>query len=451
MVEEHGKSTAGNQEFEEICELYLLGELPEIEQQKFEEAYFDDDALFERYLAVKDELLDLYARGELPEEKRVRLAKKLQANASLQRRVNESNDFIRAITQVSEKSASANGASLSNRPALTNAKSSWQTFLDFLRLRPFVWQGAIGALLLIAIIGILIFLRNQQQTTNSEIAVQKPISSPATNQLANETSEVSPPVNTIEPQRNTNNATVPTLEKQTIIPRPKSKTQNSDYAASSPSSDKSIAESKVASEKPKRKPDAATTAKLPVNERAATGFSLTLSTVGRDNGRKIGPAPTSGLNIGGERIENSKTNTGVATQIDTSTQYTSSISLKPFATRSINQANTLRIYRHTKFVRINLTFSHSLNKAEYPTYSAIVTAVDGESIWQDADVEGYVSDDEKIPLGWAHFGFASDLLKKQDYIITLYGHTTGGKKETIAEYYFHIQRVAPTNTPTPKP
>jgi hypothetical protein len=40
---------------------------------------------------------------------------------------------------------------------------------------------------------------------------------------------------------------------------------------------------------------------LPINERSATGFALTLSQVGRDNGRPVGPAPTSGLNIGGQR------------------------------------------------------------------------------------------------------------------------------------------------------
>lgn len=40
---------------------------------------------------------------------------------------------------------------------------------------------------------------------------------------------------------------------------------------------------------------------LPINERSAIGFLLTISTVGRDNGRPIGPAPTSGLNIGGQR------------------------------------------------------------------------------------------------------------------------------------------------------
>ena len=32
---------------------------------------------------------------------------------------------------------------------------------------------------------------------------------------------------------------------------------------------------------------------LPINERSATGFALTISTVGRDNGRPIGPAPCS--------------------------------------------------------------------------------------------------------------------------------------------------------------
>ena len=42
-------------------------------------------------------------------------------------------------------------------------------------------------------------------------------------------------------------------------------------------------------------------ANLPINERSATGFALTISTVSRDNGRPIGPAPTSGLNIGGQR------------------------------------------------------------------------------------------------------------------------------------------------------
>jgi len=40
---------------------------------------------------------------------------------------------------------------------------------------------------------------------------------------------------------------------------------------------------------------------LPINERNFIAFALTTSTVSRDNGRPIGPAPTTGLNFGGQR------------------------------------------------------------------------------------------------------------------------------------------------------
>ena len=40
---------------------------------------------------------------------------------------------------------------------------------------------------------------------------------------------------------------------------------------------------------------------LPINERDYTKFALISSNVGRDNGRPIGPAPTTGLNFGGQR------------------------------------------------------------------------------------------------------------------------------------------------------
>ncbi len=57
---------------------------------------------------------------------------------------------------------------------------------------------------------------------------------------------------------------------------------------------------------------------LPINERSAIGFALTLSTVGRDNGRPIGPAPTSGLNIGGQRGRSTQVNVDGADFTDNS-------------------------------------------------------------------------------------------------------------------------------------
>lgn len=57
---------------------------------------------------------------------------------------------------------------------------------------------------------------------------------------------------------------------------------------------------------------------LPINQRDATGFALTLSTVGRDNGRPIGPAPSSGLNIGGQRGRSTQINVDGADFTDNS-------------------------------------------------------------------------------------------------------------------------------------
>ena len=64
--------------------------------------------------------------------------------------------------------------------------------------------------------------------------------------------------------------------------------------------------------------DQAKISSLPINQRDATGFALTLSTVGRDNGRPIGPAPTSGLNIGGQRGRSTQVNVDGADFTDNS-------------------------------------------------------------------------------------------------------------------------------------
>lgn len=45
-------------DYEVQCEKYLLGELSEDDSQQVEEAYFADDSLFERFVAVKEELID---------------------------------------------------------------------------------------------------------------------------------------------------------------------------------------------------------------------------------------------------------------------------------------------------------------------------------------------------------------------------------------------------------
>jgi hypothetical protein len=133
-------------EFEETCERYLLGELSAAESERFEEAYFADDALFEQFQAVKDELLDLYARGELPEEKGARFSAHFLSTAPRRLQFEETQNFIRAMTAVSTGSADE-----SVSPAVpTPEKSSERSLFDFFNLRMFAWQITFAAMLLIA-------------------------------------------------------------------------------------------------------------------------------------------------------------------------------------------------------------------------------------------------------------------------------------------------------------
>lgn len=57
------------EEQQRVLRRYLLGELPEAERSRLAEQYLIDEELFDKLLAVENELLDQYVRGELqPEE-----------------------------------------------------------------------------------------------------------------------------------------------------------------------------------------------------------------------------------------------------------------------------------------------------------------------------------------------------------------------------------------------
>jgi hypothetical protein len=90
---------------EDMCERYIFGELDEAQQELFETAYFNDDSFFNRYLAVKDELLDLYSRNELDTEKRVRIESHFGSTGPRRQRLAESNDFISAVTTIAGRRA----------------------------------------------------------------------------------------------------------------------------------------------------------------------------------------------------------------------------------------------------------------------------------------------------------------------------------------------------------
>lgn len=208
-------------EFEENCERYLLGELSEAEQEQFEEAYFTDDALFEQFQAVKDEMLDTYARGELAEEKKARFAEHFLASAANRRELDETQKFISAVTAVSAKIVATGDAAVSAPVAATTQKSTWrQSFKIFFNLRPFAWPAAFAAVLLVALAGTWIFVRNWRQATPADQAALQPTPLPTTpaptsenknTAIANDNAAVTPsptPAGVNKPSSNVNQPAV---------------------------------------------------------------------------------------------------------------------------------------------------------------------------------------------------------------------------------------------------
>jgi hypothetical protein len=99
MPENNGNIVIIADEFDEnTFEGYILGQLSDSDQERFEAAYFADDLLFEKYSAFKLEMLDLYARGELAEEKRRKVESHFLATAPRRRRVAEAKEFISSVT-----------------------------------------------------------------------------------------------------------------------------------------------------------------------------------------------------------------------------------------------------------------------------------------------------------------------------------------------------------------
>jgi len=156
-------------DYEDACARYLLGELSEQEQTELEEAYFADDDLFERFLAVKDDLVDAYACGDLTGQKRARFEQHFLSSEPRRERVEEARGFIRAVTAASTDTAAVRGTT----PAQTAAAPSWwESISRLFASRPLVWQGALAALFLVVLAGSLLLVRQFQSRQAERERVQ---------------------------------------------------------------------------------------------------------------------------------------------------------------------------------------------------------------------------------------------------------------------------------------
>jgi len=156
-------------DYEDTCARYLLGELSEPELAHFEESYFADDSLFERFRAVKDDLIDAYARGELSGPRRERFEQYFLASEPRQRRVEEAKQLIHATTAASTNTVAGHGANLTKT---ATSISWWQSISRLFASRPLVWQGMLAAGLLLALAGSLLLVRQFQSQRAERERVQ---------------------------------------------------------------------------------------------------------------------------------------------------------------------------------------------------------------------------------------------------------------------------------------
>jgi hypothetical protein len=129
---------------EDMCERYLLGELSESDQERFETAYFSDDVLFDRFMAVKNELLDLYSRGELEPDKQDQVRRHFSATGPRSKQLADSRQFIDAVTSLSVER--------DHKAAAPEPVPDRQPFFSFLKFSSLVWATA--AALLFTVVGI---------------------------------------------------------------------------------------------------------------------------------------------------------------------------------------------------------------------------------------------------------------------------------------------------------
>lgn len=154
---------------------YLLGELTGEQREGLEERFCHDADLFERMLALRDDLIDDYLRGQLPSQQLRQFERYFLATPQQRERIENARALMRAIA--------AEPAAETPAPARVEAEpiSFWQQLRDLIRdNRMTIGLAFSMALLMITVTGSLIFemmrLRNQlTQVRQQEQEMQQQI------------------------------------------------------------------------------------------------------------------------------------------------------------------------------------------------------------------------------------------------------------------------------------
>jgi hypothetical protein len=151
---------------ESLIRQYLLGELSPEEQEPIEKRVLSDDASFETFLLVEDELMDQYVRGGLNREE-TRLAEKhFLASPERQRSLRFAKAFQRYV-------GSTPAQTFPQQSPNPSELSWWQKFPLTLRLHnPIVATSLIAALLLLLAGNVWMLAKLRRSPSGDAAAVQ---------------------------------------------------------------------------------------------------------------------------------------------------------------------------------------------------------------------------------------------------------------------------------------
>ncbi|HEY6402968.1 MAG TPA: hypothetical protein VI479_16235 [Blastocatellia bacterium] len=157
-----------NQTFgsDQIIIRYLLNELSDDDQARFEEAYFSDGTLFEQVRALEEDLIDDYVKGGLSGDQRRRFESHYLASGQRRARI----ETARQVVELCSLNAPAQAAPSEQVEVWFSSLRRRLHFLGSWGLAP-VWGAASAVLLLLATGGAvhLLRLRGQQAPVKEKL------------------------------------------------------------------------------------------------------------------------------------------------------------------------------------------------------------------------------------------------------------------------------------------
>jgi hypothetical protein len=142
-----------NVEDERLIIKYLLGELPDEEQEQVEDRYASDDDFFEELLIIESELIDKYLQGELSDRERERFETVFLRPLSRRERVKNARVMMKWIADVPNPVSSV---------TLDEPRPWWLSLSAFWKYRP-IKLAAGFAVVALAFTASWIIIRNLQR------------------------------------------------------------------------------------------------------------------------------------------------------------------------------------------------------------------------------------------------------------------------------------------------